>query len=446
MSKRSPSANENPHQPRSNDFSRYTRWITLIFAALALALLLAACHREPASPQPISFMIWGDPAEVAAYEALVAAFEEQYPEVDIALQTLPSQGDFNRRLAADFAGGNPADILLMNYRRYTLFASQGGLEPLGAYLAGSSLLEESDFFPQTLSAFTLDGQLWCIPQNISSLVVYFNLDLFEAAGLPSPHRGWTLDEFLAAAQALTRDLDGDGSIDQYGVGIDPSMVRLAPFIWMAGGELVDDPTNPTRLAIDSPEALSAFQWFVDLQVAHGVAPSAAAEAAEESENRFLNGRLGMYFNSRRGVPTYRTITAFDWDIAPLPAGAQPAGILHSDAYCMAAAAENKEDAWKFIEFANSSTGQTLVAQTGRTVPSLTEVASSPAFLDPLQPPASSQVFIDTIPSLRWLPLLPNWSAIEETANREIERAFYGDVSVPEAAAAAIQATLHFFNP
>ncbi len=423
-----------------------TRWTLFFFSLLALSLLLAACNRYRAAPEPISFMIWGDPAEVAAYEALVAEFEAKNPGIDIALQALPSQGDFNKRLAADFAGGNPADIILMNYRRYTLFASQGGLEPLGPYLAQSSLLEESAFFPQTIQAFTLDGQVWCIPQNISSLVVYYNLDLFDTAGLPYPQSGWTLDDFLAAAQALTRDIDGDGTIDQYGVGIAPSMVRLAPFIWMAGGELLDDPANPTRLDLDSPEALSAFQWFVDLQVLHGVAPSAAAEAAEESENRFLNGTLAMYFNSRRGVPTYRTITAFAWDIAPLPTGAQPAGILHSDAYCMAAAAHNKEDAWKFIEFANSSTGQTLVAQTGRTVPSLIEVASSTAFLDPLQTPASSQVFIDTIPALRWLPLLPNWSAIEETTNREIERAFYGEVSVPEAAAAAIQATLSYFSP
>lgn len=423
----------------------YNRWGMLILGALALILLLAACRHQPGAPEPISFLIWGGPEEVAAYEALVAAFEEQHPDIDIALQYVPSQGDFNRRLAADFAGGNPADILLMNYRRFTLFASQGGLEPLGPSLAQSSLLAEADFFPQTIEAFTLDGQLWCIPQNISSLVVYYNRNLFDDAGLPYPHSGWTLEDFLAAAQALTRDLDGDGNVDQYGVGIAPSMVRLAPFIWMNGGELLDDPTNPTRLALDSPQAISAFQWFVDLQVLHGVVPDAAAEAAEASENRFLNGTLGMYFNSRRGVPTYRTISAFDWDIAPLPAGNQPVSILHSDAYCMAATALNKEDAWQFIEFANSALGQTLIAGTGRTVPSLSEVAASPAFLDPLKPPASSQVFIDTIPTIRRLPLLPNWSAIEETANREIERAFYGQVGVPEAAAAAIQATLSFFS-
>ena len=89
---------------------------------------------------------------------------------------------------------------------------------------------------------------------------------------------------------------------------------------------------------------------------HHVVPDAAEEKAESSESRFLNGRLGMFLNSRRGVPTYRTITSFDWDVAPLPRRRQRAGILHADAYCMPKAAEHKAAAWAFIEYANSPDG------------------------------------------------------------------------------------------
>ncbi|MBN2146394.1 MAG: sugar ABC transporter substrate-binding protein [Anaerolineales bacterium] len=415
-----------------------------LLATLAFVLLVAACKKV--ETPSVSFLVFGDPEEVAAYQALVDEFKTQYPEIGLELQHVPSQGDFNTRLAADFSAGNPPDVMLLNYRRFAFFASQGGLQALGPYLAESSLLDEANFFPPTIEAFIYQDQLWCIPQNISSLVVYYNQRLFDLASLPYPQPGWTLDDFLAAAQALTLDLDGDGKTDQYGAGIDPSLMRLAPFIWMVGGELVDDPQQPTRLALDSPAALSAFQWFVDLQVQYHVLPDAVADSAQSGEDRFLNGTLAMYFNSRRGVPTYRTITAFTWNIAPLPSGGQPAGILHSDAYCMAAASTQKESAWKFIEFANSSQGQTIIAQTGRTVPSLEAVAASPAFLDPLKPPASSQVFMDVIPALRRLPLVANWPSIEETTNREIERAFYGQISVPEAAAAAVAATLEFFEP
>lgn len=94
---------------------------------------------------------------------------------------------------------------------------------------------------------------------------------------------------------------------------------------------MDHPAAPTRLALDSPAAREAAQWFVDLQTRHRVVPDAVEEKSESSESRFLNGRLGMFLNSRRGVPTYRTITGFDWDVAALPRRKQRAGILHADA-------------------------------------------------------------------------------------------------------------------
>ncbi|NJN53534.1 MAG: sugar ABC transporter substrate-binding protein [Anaerolineae bacterium] len=302
-----------------------------------------------------------------------------------------------------------------------------------------------DFFEPTIAAFQLDEELWCIPQNISSLVVYYNQDLFDAAGLPYPAAGWTRDDFLTAARALTQDLDGDGGVDQYGASIEPSIFRLAPFVWQNGGDIVDNPAHPTRLTLDSPEALAAFQWLVDLQLKEGVTPDAVAESAEESETRFLNGRLAMFFDSRRATPTFRTITRFAWDVAPLPRGEQESGILHSDGYCMANATADKESAWTFIEFANSEVGQTIVAHSGRTVPSLKTVAASSAFLDPSKAPAHSQVFLDSIPMLGQVPIMTTWVAIEETASEEIKRAFYGQATVAEAAAAAAAMTQEYFD-
>lgn len=416
----------------------------LTFVTLLISLLLTACF--PPSKPTVSFMVFGGPEELAAYESLVAAFHAAQSDVAVELRYVPDQAEYRRRLAADFSAGAAADVMLLNYRRFATFARQGGLEPLGPYLAQSEALDEDDFYTAVIDSFRFDGQLWCIPQNVSSLVIYYNQDLFDAAGLPYPSDDWTWGDFLAAAQRLTVDQDGDGRPEQYGVGIEPTLNRLAPFIWQAGGELVDDPQNPTRLALDSPEAQAALQWFVNLQTEHGVAPDAVAESAEGSESRFLNGTLAMYFNSRRGVPTYRTIKNFTWDVAPLPRGVQPASVLHSDGYCLAASSKEKEAAWKFIEFANGVAGQELVAETGRTVPSLRVVAASPAFLEPDEAPARSQVFIDAMEVIRAVPVMANWPAIEDTASQDIEQAFYGRVSVAEAAAAAIERTQQYFAP
>ncbi len=408
-----------------------------------LLLLLAAC--SPRDEYDLSFMVFGDPAELAAYETLVDAFHAEHPDIRVQLRHIPGQGDYRRRLATDFSGGAPPDVMLLNYRRFALFADQGGLEPLGDYLDDSPIIAESDFFEPAIDSFYFDEQLWCVPQNISSLVVYYNKELFDAAGLPYPTDDWTREEFVSIAHALTIDEDGDGVPEQHGAGIAPNIFRLAPFIWQNGGQLVDDETHPTRLMLDSPEALAALGWLVDLQVKERVVPDATAEAVESSEGRFLNGRLALYFNSRRGVPTYRATAPFAWDVLPLPTSGQPSGILHSDGYCMAANTENKSAAWTFIEFANSVQGQQIVAASGRTVPSLTAVANSDHFLDPAKPPANSRVYIDTVPQLGRVPVMKTWAIIEETASNEIENAFYGRVSVEEAVQKAIEQTTPYFD-
>ena len=142
-----------------------------------------------AEPVDVSFMVFGDAAEFTAYESLVNAFMASQSDVTVTLTHIPSQGDYRTRLASDFAAGTPPDVSLMNFRRLGAFVAAGQLEPLGPYLDASEAMSPEEFYPVTLEAFTWQEQLMCIPQNISSLVVYYNRDLFMACLLytsPSP--------------------------------------------------------------------------------------------------------------------------------------------------------------------------------------------------------------------------------------------------------------------
>ena len=419
---------------------RLSRFILVIL--FSFLIFLTAC--QPNASEKISFMVFGDPAELAAYQKLVDAFHTTHPDIQVELIHIPSQSDYRNRLAADLAAGSPADVLLINYRRYAAFANVGALEPLGPYLEKSNLIKESDFYPEAIEPFRWNGELVCIPQNISSLVVYYNKDMFDTAGVDYPAEGWAWDDFLSTAQTLTKDLDGDGHTDQFGVGLEPSLIRFAPFVWQAGGEIVDNESNPTTLLLDTDEAFDAADFFFALENVHHVVPNAEEEESEDSESRFINGRTAMFFNSRRGVPTYRESAQFDWDVAALPQNKEQAGILHADAYCLPSVSKNKEAAWVFIEFANSVEGQSIVAASGRTVPSLVSVANSPAFLDPNAKPANSRVFLDTIPFTRALPVIPQWVDIEDTASSEIALAFYGNDDIYAALLRAIERTREYF--
>ncbi|MCG3209544.1 MAG: hypothetical protein FOGNACKC_03171 [Anaerolineae bacterium] len=428
-----------------------------LFLLLLFIWTLPACApaqqaSTPAAPTPaapttpehkIVLMLSEAPEALAGYQQIVDEFAKIEPGLKVTINNIPDSGEFMKRLAADFAANTPPDVFIVNYRRFGQFAIKGALEPMDAYLAQSQALKLSDYYPAAVEAFQFDGRQYCLPQNLSSLEVYYNKNLFTAANVPLPSANWTWDDFLNAARALTKA--ENGQTVQYGLGVDPVTLRLAPFIWAHGGELVDDPTNPTQLALDSAPARKAFQWFVDLQVKEHVVPSKADEATEKSLSRFQHGTLAMFFQSRAITPELRdTIKDFEWDVAPLPRDVNVASVLHSDGYCLTASSKDKAAAWSFIEFANGIKGQKLLVTSGRTVPSLKQVAESPLFLDTQLPPANSRVYLDMAPNIRRVPVMAAWTEIEDVLNQEIKRAFYGEASVGEAISAAMSQTQEFF--
>ncbi|MCP3141634.1 ABC transporter substrate-binding protein [Pyxidicoccus xibeiensis] len=434
--------------------ARTMRWS----AALALAGLavLGGCKREDPAPtasqgqQPaktgtteVTLQLFGDPAEVGGYRQLIAAFEAKHPDVKVRLIPIGKQKDHMAKLTTAFSGGTPPDLFLLNYRRFGQFAAKGVLEPLGPRLERSTVLKERDLYPQAVEAFRYDGALTCIPQNVSSLVVYWNRALFQRLGVPPPKPDWTWDDFRKTAQALTRDEDGDGRMDVHGVAFEPTLSRLAPFIWQAGGELVDDVKDPRRLMLLDASSLEALRFVLRLQRVFKVTPTLEEAKSENHEARFAAGRLGMHLNSRRLVPTLRDVPGLDWDVAPLPRHHKVATVLHSDAYCMSRASRSKDAAFRFVEFALGPVGAELVARGGRTVPSLRSVAEGPAFLDPAQRPASARVFLDSILHIRRLPNVSVWNEVETRADAIVEEWFY---TVPPAGTRLTEADSNAVRP
>ena len=422
------------------------RHVTLI---LSLLIVGAACSSDGGDGGEasdggvgdrvtISFLAEGEAEEIEAYEDIVAAFEDAQDAIHVELRFADEGEELLEQLSTALAGDAPPDIFLMNYRDYGQFAARGAVQPVEDRLASSSVLYAEDFYDTAMEPFKFDGtNQTCIPQNASSLVVYYNADLFEAANLDLPATGWKWEKFLQDAVQLTRG-------DVYGAGVDPELIRMAPFIWSNGGQVVDDEADPTRLALDGRLSTQATQRFFDLRGAYGVSPPAEVADASPLEEQFLEGTIAMYLDSRKVVPTLRTITDFDWDVAPLPVVKEPVSILHSDAYCMTAASDHQDEAWTFMEFALGSEGQQIAAETGRTVPSLRSVAESDVFLDPSNEPSNSRVYLDNIPLLRAVPNIGPWAEIEEMANGLIEEGYYSNAEAAEVAREVVTQTQPLF--
>lgn len=385
---------------------------------IVMALALPGCGGgEDADPQSgsklpaITFQITGDPEETQVYGELAKAYKARTGG-EVKILEVSERDQHLAKLATSYSAGQPPDVFLINYRNLGPFAARGAVEPVPADFP------VDDYFQIAMEAFTFDGELQCVPQNASSLAVYVNVDAFAAAGVEVPKRSWTYPEFMEAAEKLT----GAG---KYGVGFDPNLIRAAPWVWAAGGELVDYESAPQKFRFDSPAGRRGLRHMIDIR-RRGLAPTFDEADSRGNDERFLDGEVAMYLSSRRDVPLLRTITEFEWDVAPFPKDVEEASVLHSDGFCVSKG-KRAEAAQRFVAWALGEEGARILAASGRTVPSLKSVADSEAFLG--ETPANSQVFLDALEHMHRLPTTEGWTEIEARANDVIEGMYYGKISL-----------------
>lgn len=420
----------------------------------------AAAVARPArasEPSVVRFAYFGDEVEQLAYAQLIEQFQAAFPTITIKAMPISSRnippegrplpsGGYPEWLRQAFVTGTPPDVFMLGYRDIGRYVSKNAVEPLGSYLNGSSAFSASDFYPAALDAFRSpflgDDDLGAIPQNASSLVVYYNTDMFDTMGIDRPAAGWSWDEFAAAAQALTLDLNGDGRIDIHGLAFDPTITRYAAFIWGAGGEVYDDVFAPTKLLIDSAKAIKGIRWLTQLgKSGLNVTPTQAEARLLDDTRRFRSGHAAMLIQSRRVTTFLRQNSGVNWDVAPMPVGDVPVNVLHSDGLAIYSGSKSKEASWTFLEFAMGPEGQRILAESGRTVPSLREVAESDAFLKGTSiadrlgfglRPGNARVFLDNIELSRRLPSEVSWPSVVREADTEFKRAFFEDGDVDAA--------------
>ena len=261
----------------------------------------------------------------------------------------------------------------MNYRFYGQFAAKDAIEPLDERHRGVDGRRAGRLLPDTRwSAFRWRGAA-AVPaaERVQPRRLLQPGPVPASTASPSPRPGWTWNDLVSDGDgddARRQRRRGQGhrvrragrppAVAAYGLGIEPSMIRVAPFVWSNGGEIVDDPRRPTRFTCDTPAAREALRNFVDLRVAYGVVPTDERGRRRRTTSR-ASPTAGSPCCCRRAGsprPSARSPT-FDWDVAPLPTYGKPVGhpalgrVLHHRA-----ARENKDAAWRFVEFAIARRG------------------------------------------------------------------------------------------
>lgn len=375
-----------------------------------IGLLLAGSLVTAAAAQTtVSWSYWGDPGELPPNFEVIEQFEAANPDIAIETQHAPWASYFDR-LQTQWAGGVSPDVMFLN--NIPSYASRGVLAGLDDLIAESGF-DISGYHPDMLRIFMLDGTLYGFPRDNDTTVLYYNMDLFDEAGVAYPDDTWSWAELREAAAALTVT-DAQGRTLQYGVVLEAN--KYPNFVHQNGGLLFDDPLAPTQFLLHEPAAVEAIQFMADLINVDGSAPSFDAQQQMGSTTElFATGRVAMVLTNAARVPTFLE-AGFNWNVAPLPTG--PTGIrantLGGAGYVMATNPGDLEASWRFLQFLSGPEGQSIFAATGLAVPALTTPETAAAFVAAMPEHVNGQVFIDETANGMLNPNFPDWREIETT--------------------------------
>lgn len=298
----------------------------------------------------------GDSGEgLTPHNAIIAAFEAENPDIQVQLEPVGS-GDYYARILTQIAAGDPPDLLQIGDDAVPMFVDRGAFVSLEPYINGEFPLDTSIYLPGMLEPGNWNGEQYLLPKDYSPMAVYYNKNLFDAAGVPYPQDGWTWEDFLSTAQALTVR-DGD-TTTQWGVQL-PAAWTTGFEYWVAaaGGRLISEDGSTFVGYMDSPEVQKAVQFYADLYNLYSVAPPPAdMNSFGGGNSEFDNGAAAMRIFGRWPQAGIKENPNINLGVVGLPAGAKRANVLFWGGFGISALSENPEAAWRFLRYYVGSEG------------------------------------------------------------------------------------------
>lgn len=396
--------------------------------------LLVACEQAQQSASPQSL----PPATIEyAYnsgtgplaEARAAAVEKFMVSVpNIKVSPIPGapEAQVLEKFKTAAAAGTPPDVVSLNANIYGDLVASKFIAPLDSLIQtrGRGFSRDA-FYPETLNAMTVGGKLYGIPRFVTTMLLFYNKDLFTRAGLAEPNENWTWErEFTNAAQRLSSLLAGEQG---FALSFNDSVRNTLVYSW--GAEFFDEAGK--KCLLDQPNAITS------LEFAHGLRfrQAFASAPGQDGGASFNNGRIAMNVTGSFAY-TGLSAVAFKPGAALMPKG--PGGRRtwgNATGYSIAEGSKQKEAAWEFIKWLIGDQGQEHLAATETTTPATKKV------YPPAGVPADvTKVFFDALKHGVFFPPLKDFGEIMTEINKELNLALNDNSrSVRDSARAAAAA-------
>jgi len=294
-------------------------------AVVVSAVLLAAtgCSgNTPAEDGVVQIEFWHGYTEAdgKVLDSLVEEFNDSQDEITITTATKPWATLLDTALPALSSKTGP-ELVALPAENVPVWASKGALHDLDDWYSaadsGAGVLNDG-----AVATGVVEGTHYAAPLSFTPLTMFYNKTMFDEAGVTVPT---TWDEWVAAADELTLDENGDGTPEQYGLALqDHGTVGngVWPSLFQSGGG--DVVTADGKAVIDSEENVATLKYWSDALAEGGFSPTGLAGA--DADKLFSSGKVAMTL-AGPWMATVSESSGIDYGIAPLPAG--PAGIKAS---------------------------------------------------------------------------------------------------------------------
>lgn len=373
--------------------------------------------------------ISGNDIDKQVMEERLALAKEALPDIDVDLEVVAK--DYDIKLQTMFAGGVAPDVLQV-LDSVNVYSSKGQLEDLNAAMDAEGVDTVASFGQGLVDTYSTDGKLWAVPDRSGAAALYYNKDLFDAAGVAYPDETWDWDAMREASKKLT--VVENGQVVQWAYGAGDWWPWYMNWIYQNGGRVLDESGAPV---VNSAENIKALEFYNSLVFDDKSALSPADYANQGLNNGqpdplFAQGKLAMNVTGFWNISSLKD-SEINWDIAPLWHGVEAAVPAFGSGLAVSAQSEHKDAAAKLIAFLTSAAGQKPIAVSGLDVPSNVEAVADASFQSPSWNTSGVDlsVFTSSAEAIFAPPLVPEWNQIQKAFTDGLADTWTGSQSVED---------------
>lgn len=290
------------------------------------------------------------------YRKLAARFHEENPDVVVDLRMFDLAAGGAPTLASMAA---TADCFQW-YPNLQDPTQRGAVLSLEPFLDADDSIALGDYYPQLLSSFTAQEQLWGLPADVTPFVIEYNRDLFDAAGLDYPAADWTWDDFLELAVALTDDSGAETTYGYVAEVYESSDMML--MLERLGAQLLDSSGEQPAITFDDPSVVEAMTWYASLTLDYEVKTTYITDLTKlagassfylEREGLINGGKAAMWTNSGTSAMLFGPRKDVNVGVLPLPAradGKSRTSLLTTSGYFVSAETPYREACWRWLTY------------------------------------------------------------------------------------------------